>query len=182
MVNRQQEWFLIVLTTGIESSIMTILCLLYPFLLFPLHNFHFPNTSVFLELQIYGFILNSSFILAFHLDYVYISCRAPNPDTVLILLTPLGVISTKSLLQNKKKAGSRLISSNNRTKVEDTPPADNTGHEPFSAARCRIFQRTNHTKKVTWRMFLFLLEMFVRESNIKLSLLFILCCFPYLYF
>ncbi|XP_061356155.1 histone-lysine N-methyltransferase ATX4-like isoform X2 [Gastrolobium bilobum] len=72
--------------------------------------------------------------------------RAPNPDTVLIMQTPLGVISTKSLLQTKKKAGSRLISSN-RAKVEDIPPADNTGHEPFSAARCRIFQRTNHTKK-----------------------------------
>ncbi|XP_027353338.1 histone-lysine N-methyltransferase ATX5-like isoform X2 [Abrus precatorius] len=74
--------------------------------------------------------------------------RAPNPDTVLIMQTPLGVISTKSLLQNKKKAGSRLISAN-RIKVEDTSPADNTGHEPFSAARCRIFQRTNHAKKRT---------------------------------
>ncbi|KAG5031527.1 hypothetical protein JHK82_015131 [Glycine max] len=72
--------------------------------------------------------------------------RAPNPDTVLIMQTPLGVISTKSLLQTKKKSGSRLISSNRR-KQDDTP-VDNTEHEPFSAARCRIFQRTNHTKKV----------------------------------
>ncbi|KAH1245539.1 Histone-lysine N-methyltransferase ATX4 [Glycine max] len=71
--------------------------------------------------------------------------RAPNPDTVLIMQTPLGVISTKSLLQTKKKSGSRLISSNRR-KQDDTP-VDNTEHEPFSAARCRIFQRTNHTKK-----------------------------------
>ncbi|KAJ1376915.1 Zinc finger, PHD-type [Sesbania bispinosa] len=70
---------------------------------------------------------------------------APNPDTVLIMQTPLGVISTKSLLQTKKKAGSRLISSN-RIKQEDTP-VDNVEHDPFSAARCRIFQRTNHTKK-----------------------------------
>ncbi|KAK7293769.1 hypothetical protein RJT34_16642 [Clitoria ternatea] len=72
--------------------------------------------------------------------------RAPNPDTVLILQTPLGVISTKSLLRTKKKSGSRLISSN-RIKVEETSAADNIEHEPFSAARCRIFQRTNHTKK-----------------------------------
>ncbi|XP_020969781.1 uncharacterized protein LOC110268225 [Arachis ipaensis] len=42
--------------------------------------------------------------------------RAPNPDTILIMQTPLGVISTKSLLQTKKKTGSRLISSR-RTKI-----------------------------------------------------------------
>ncbi|KAF7816697.1 histone-lysine N-methyltransferase ATX5 [Senna tora] len=71
--------------------------------------------------------------------------RAPNPDTVLVMQTPLGVISTKSLHQNKKKTGSRLISCN-RTKLEETPE-DNTEHDPFSAARCRVFQRTNHTKK-----------------------------------
>ncbi|KAG4912201.1 hypothetical protein JHK84_052663 [Glycine max] len=75
-----------------------------------------------------------------------IGWRAPNPDTVLIMQTPLGVISTKSLLQTKRKAGSRLISSK-RIKVEDTSPAENTRHEPFSAARCRIYRRTNHTKK-----------------------------------
>ncbi|PNX96211.1 histone-lysine N-methyltransferase ATX4-like protein, partial [Trifolium pratense] len=72
--------------------------------------------------------------------------RAPNPDTVLIIQTPHGVISTKILIQNKRKVGSRLISSN-RIKVEETPPADNTEHDPFSAARCRVFVRTNHTKK-----------------------------------
>ncbi|GAU21106.1 hypothetical protein TSUD_10230 [Trifolium subterraneum] len=72
--------------------------------------------------------------------------RAPNPDTVLIIQTPHGVISTKILIQNKRKVGSRLISSN-RIKVEETPPADNTEHDPFSSARCRVFVRTNHTKK-----------------------------------
>jgi len=69
--------------------------------------------------------------------------------------TPLGVISTKSLLQTKKKTGSRLISSNRRK--QDVPPIDNTEHEPFSAARCRIFQRINHTKKVDWRKLLLML-------------------------
>ncbi|KAL2318129.1 hypothetical protein Fmac_032005 [Flemingia macrophylla] len=72
--------------------------------------------------------------------------RAPNPDTVLIMQTPHGVISTKSLLPTKKKSGSRLISSK-RIKVEDTSLSENARHEPFSAARCRIFRRTNHTKK-----------------------------------
>ncbi|PNY15308.1 histone-lysine N-methyltransferase ATX4-like protein [Trifolium pratense] len=70
--------------------------------------------------------------------------RAPNPNNVLILQTPLGVISTKSLLQ-KRKSGSRLISST-RTKKQDTP-IDIPEHDPFSAARCRIFKRTNHMKK-----------------------------------
>lgn len=60
--------------------------------------------------------------------------------------TPLGVISTKNLLQNKKKSGSRLISSH-RAKLEEAP-VDNIEHEPFSAARCRVFQRTNLSKKV----------------------------------
>lgn len=67
--------------------------------------------------------------------------------------TPSGVISTKSLNQNKKKYGSRLISSN-RVKVEDTP-VENIEDEPFSAARCRVFQRTNLSKKVVWRNFVY---------------------------
>ncbi|GFY84084.1 SET domain protein 16 [Actinidia rufa] len=44
--------------------------------------------------------------------------RAPNPDTVLIIQTPLGVFSTKNLLQDKKHTGSRLISSN-RLKLQE---------------------------------------------------------------
>lgn len=100
--------------------------------------------------------------------------RAPNPDTVLIMQTPLGVISTKSLLQTKKKTGSRLISSNRRK--QDDPPVDNTEHEPFSAARCRIFQRTNHTKKVDWKKLLFMLVN-VRWylNNMTVSPIFITC-------
>ncbi|KAK7851434.1 histone-lysine n-methyltransferase atx3 [Quercus suber] len=74
--------------------------------------------------------------------------RAPNPDTVLIIQTPLGVFSAKSLLQNKKKAGSRLISSK-RAKLEEIPPEETTELEPFSAARCRIFKRLNNNKKRT---------------------------------
>ncbi|XP_024024188.1 histone-lysine N-methyltransferase ATX4 isoform X1 [Morus notabilis] len=72
--------------------------------------------------------------------------RAPNPDTVLIIQTPLGVFSAKNLLQNKKRAGSRLISSN-RTKAEEVPTVETTEHEPLSAARCRVFKRSNNNKQ-----------------------------------
>lgn len=72
---------------------------------------------------------------------------APNPDTVLIIQTPLGVFSAKSLIQNKKKSGSRLISSNS-LKIEEVPTVETTDVEPFSAARCRVFKRSNNSRKV----------------------------------
>ncbi|KDP22146.1 hypothetical protein JCGZ_25977 [Jatropha curcas] len=74
--------------------------------------------------------------------------RAPNPDTVLIIQTPLGVFSAKSLIQNKKRAGTRLISSN-RVKLEELPTEETTEVEPLSAARCRVFKRVNNNKKRT---------------------------------
>ena len=74
-------------------------------------------------------------------------CRAPNPDTVLIIQTPLGVFSTKSLIQNKKKSGSRLISSN-RIELQQIPTVETDEFEPFSAARCRIFRRSKSNTKV----------------------------------
>jgi hypothetical protein len=116
MENKQQKWFLTVLTTGMEP----------------------PSIITKKEITHHPFILIISVIC----------CRAPNPDNVLILQTPLGVISTKSLLQ-KRKAGSRLISST-RTKKDDTA-IEISEHDPFSAARCRIYKRTNHMKKVDWR-------------------------------
>ncbi|XP_044504293.1 histone-lysine N-methyltransferase ATX5-like isoform X2 [Mangifera indica] len=72
--------------------------------------------------------------------------RAPNPDTVLIIQTPLGVFSAKNLIQNKKKTGSRLISSN-RVKLKEASPGESIEIEPFSAARCRVFKRLNNNKK-----------------------------------
>ncbi|XP_059629056.1 histone-lysine N-methyltransferase ATX4-like [Cornus florida] len=67
--------------------------------------------------------------------------RAPNPDTVLIIQSPLGVFSTKSLLQNKKRTGSRLISSN-RLKLQEAPTTEINDVEPLSAARCRVYKRS----------------------------------------
>lgn len=77
----------------------------------------------------------------------YFWCRAPNPDTVLIIQTPLGVISAKSLIQNKKRAGTRLISSN-RAKLEELSTEETVEVEAHSAARCRVFKRVNNNKKV----------------------------------
>ncbi|KAG5558830.1 hypothetical protein RHGRI_008701 [Rhododendron griersonianum] len=71
--------------------------------------------------------------------------RAPNPDTVLIIQTPLGVISTKNLLQDKKRTGSRLIASN-RLKLEECSTMDVNEIELVSAARCRIFKRTKNKR------------------------------------
>ncbi|CAI0546763.1 unnamed protein product [Linum tenue] len=71
--------------------------------------------------------------------------RAPNPDTVLIIQTPAGVFSAKSLLQNKKRAGTRLISSSSikpeEVSAEEMPEVE--------AARCRVFQRANNNRKRT---------------------------------
>ena len=78
---------------------------------------------------------------------ILILCSAPNPDTVLIIQTPLGVFSAKSLIQNKKKSESRLICSN-RVKIEEVPTVETTDVEPFSAARCRVFKRSNNNRKV----------------------------------
>ncbi|KAK1286740.1 Histone-lysine N-methyltransferase ATX4 [Acorus calamus] len=64
---------------------------------------------------------------------------APNPDTVLVIKTPNGVFSTKTLLQNKdQKTGSRLI----RKEVEEEPVLPNEHPESFSAARCRIYKKS----------------------------------------
>ncbi|KAI6697796.1 hypothetical protein NL676_017915 [Syzygium grande] len=71
--------------------------------------------------------------------------RAPNPDTVLIIQTPAGVFSAKSLIQNKRRGGSRLISS--RRVLEDVPAAEISELDPLSAARCRVFRRLKNNRK-----------------------------------
>ncbi|XP_010049124.1 histone-lysine N-methyltransferase ATX4 isoform X2 [Eucalyptus grandis] len=71
--------------------------------------------------------------------------RAPNPDTVLIIQTPAGVISAKSLIQNKRRGGSRLISS--RPVLGNVPTAEISELDPLSAARCRVFRRLKNNRK-----------------------------------
>ena len=71
----------------------------------------------------------------------------------MIIQSPLGVFSAKNLVQNKKRAGTRLISSN-RTKLEEVSTEEATESESLSAARCRIFKRVNNNKKVPKQLFL----------------------------
>ncbi|XP_009774695.1 histone-lysine N-methyltransferase ATX4-like isoform X2 [Nicotiana tabacum] len=75
--------------------------------------------------------------------------RAPDTDNVLVMRTPFGVFSTKSLVERQSQEhslrGRRLISS----KALEFPEASDTGtssFEPFSAARCRIFQRSSNKR------------------------------------
>ncbi|XP_071711886.1 histone-lysine N-methyltransferase ATX4-like [Rutidosis leptorrhynchoides] len=77
--------------------------------------------------------------------------RAPNPDTVLIIQTPGGVISTKNLGVNSNKTGSRLITPR-RLQLQEAPTSETyTEAEPFSAARCRVHQRS-HNKDMVDRL------------------------------
>ncbi|XP_059634367.1 histone-lysine N-methyltransferase ATX4-like isoform X2 [Cornus florida] len=73
--------------------------------------------------------------------------RTPNPDNVLVIQTPLGVFSTRSLLQNQNQErcfrGSRLVSSKG-TELPDSSTQQTDDCEPLSAARCRIFKRSNN--------------------------------------
>lgn len=79
--------------------------------------------------------------------FCFLVCRAPDPDTVLIMQTSKDVFSAKGLVQNKKQGGSRLISSIRRDDKE-SPAEDTVTCDPFSAARCRVYRRNTNTKKV----------------------------------
>lgn len=92
--------------------------------------------ALVLRCQVLNYILSFSLV-----------CRAPNPDNGLIIQTPSGVFSAKSLVQNKKRGGSRLISSI-REEDEESPTEDTVTCDPFSAARCRVFKRKINSKKV----------------------------------
>ncbi|KAL3838077.1 hypothetical protein ACJIZ3_022668 [Penstemon smallii] len=75
--------------------------------------------------------------------------RAPNPDTVLIIETPKGTSTARSLLQNKKHTGSnsssRLISTS-RFKLEEPTSVKIEEVDPFSAARCCVFKSADNEK------------------------------------
>ncbi|TKY61766.1 Histone-lysine N-methyltransferase ATX3 [Spatholobus suberectus] len=73
--------------------------------------------------------------------------RVPNPDSVLIVHTPMGVFSPRTSLQNHPGCfrGSRLVSSKN---VELLEPSKTESYEiePLSAARCRVYKRSFNKK------------------------------------
>ncbi|KAK3005716.1 hypothetical protein RJ639_017304 [Escallonia herrerae] len=76
--------------------------------------------------------------------YYHAMCasRAGYRMEVKVNQTPMGVFSAKSLLQNKKRNGSRLISAN-RLELQEAPVIELNEVEPFSAARCRVLNRVN---------------------------------------
>lgn len=69
--------------------------------------------------------------------------RVPNPDSVVVVHTPLGVFSARNLVQNQQGnfQGSRLISS--RKELPESLTVKNDEIEPLSSARCRVFTRSN---------------------------------------
>ncbi|CAN4108422.1 unnamed protein product [Withania somnifera] len=75
--------------------------------------------------------------------------RAPDTNNVLVMRTPFGVFSTKSLVERQSQehcsGGKRLISS----KALELPDASDAGissFEPLSAVRCRVFQRSSNKR------------------------------------
>ncbi|KAJ6873015.1 hypothetical protein NC651_031994 [Populus alba x Populus x berolinensis] len=71
--------------------------------------------------------------------------RKPNPDHAVVVRTPSGVFSGRSLLQNQNGClrGSRLVSSK-RVELPEPSTTGSNEFEPLSAAKCRAFKRTNH--------------------------------------
>ncbi|XP_059312472.1 histone-lysine N-methyltransferase ATX5-like isoform X2 [Lycium ferocissimum] len=72
--------------------------------------------------------------------------RAPDRDNVLVMRTPFGVFSTKSLVERQSQehcsGGKRLISSKT-VELPDASDAGTTSFDPLSAARCRVFQKSS---------------------------------------
>ncbi|XP_049351014.1 histone-lysine N-methyltransferase ATX4 isoform X2 [Solanum verrucosum] len=75
--------------------------------------------------------------------------RTPDTDNVLVMRTPFGVFSTKSLVERQSQehcsGGKRLISSKT-LELPDPSDAGSSSFEPLSAARCRIFQRSSYKR------------------------------------
>ncbi|XP_030541052.1 histone-lysine N-methyltransferase ATX3 isoform X2 [Rhodamnia argentea] len=69
--------------------------------------------------------------------------RVPNPDSVVVVHTPLGVFSARNLVQNQQGnfKGSRLIAS--RKELPESLTVENDEIELLSSARCRVFTRSN---------------------------------------
>ncbi|GAU42351.1 hypothetical protein TSUD_350170 [Trifolium subterraneum] len=73
--------------------------------------------------------------------------RVPSPDSVMVTHSSLGIFSPRTLTQNHKGyfRGSRLVSSKNR-ELNIFSTTENDTVDPFSAARCRVYQRSRNKK------------------------------------
>ncbi|KAM7476525.1 hypothetical protein LguiB_023768 [Lonicera macranthoides] len=74
--------------------------------------------------------------------------RAPKADNVLVIQTPSGVFSAKNLFQKQNQEqcfkATRLISCNKRIQLSDSSSTVDKNDSDLSAARCRIFTRSNN--------------------------------------
>lgn len=72
--------------------------------------------------------------------------RVPNPNAVVVVHTPSGVFSARSV-ENQTGCfrGSRLISLK-KTEVPESSTIEINEFEPLSAARCRVFKRSNNKR------------------------------------
>ncbi|WJX85718.1 RING-type E3 ubiquitin transferase [Trifolium repens] len=99
----------------------------------------------------YGMELRSTVKKGTRITKTLIYCavhRVPNPDSVVVVHTPLGLFSPGTSLQNHKGRfrGSKIISSNNIELLEPST-SEHYEVEPLSAARCRVYKRSpNKTK------------------------------------
>lgn len=75
--------------------------------------------------------------------------NVPDADNVLVIRTPEGVFSTRNSLQSPNQErylkGSRLVSSRN-AEISNIVITEDNSIEPFSSARCRIFNRASDKK------------------------------------
>lgn len=103
----------------------------------------------------------------FCLPSCFFVCRIPNPETVLVVQTPSGVFSTRSLPQHQNREGSRLIS-DHKTELSEPSASDITEFDPFSAARCRIYKTSKNKVIFIQAPYMFQL-LFIFDER--------LCCF-----
>lgn len=124
-----------------------------------------PSCSINLAISGPRWALNDGFFFFFCVPVLfYLTCsklwfhalflfRAPNPDTVLVIQTPLGVFSTKSMLQNKeKRACSRSIRKD--TERQLVLPALNSAASCSSSARCRVYAKMEIKVRCAGSLFL----------------------------
>lgn len=105
---------------------------------------------------------------------------------MLVIQTPHGVFSNKNLLQSQYQEqcsrGSRLISSKT-VECSESSPADGNEFDEISAARCRIYKRSN--RKVVWSRTYCLLDRIIERTfnkNITLFLCLQTCVFFFAWF
>ena len=89
--------------------------------------------------------------------------RVPNPDTVLVIQSPLGVFSTKSMLQEKGKkyAHRRSILLPAHPSPEASPPSLSSSSTLASCARCREYGKINAKVNVSARCFVCIVTVIV---------------------